>query len=268
MKKYLYSIAILIGITCIYSIPSASASNFLKTIKGDKKIITKELKISDYESILLKGSADVIYEQKGSTPTYLTVEIDNNLLEYIDIQVENKKLSIGTKTSVSISPTKFLVRTNSKVLTEAIILGSGNMSLIGKLESEQMALTIKGSGDITGNKIITSSLNIEIKGSGNITLSNINAQKTTAQIKGSGDIKLEGTSSSVAYSTFGSGNINAKQLIALSGTASTKGSGDIDIYSKQTLDCNIQGSGDISYYGAPTNIQKSIKGSGDIKKAE
>ena len=64
------------------------------TIRGNKNIVTKEIKISDYQSILLSGSYNITYEAKENAAPYLSLEIDENIAEYVEVSVEKNELNI------------------------------------------------------------------------------------------------------------------------------------------------------------------------------
>jgi Putative auto-transporter adhesin, head GIN domain len=62
----------------------------------------------------------------------------------------------------------------------------------------------------------------------------------------------------------GSGTALLSRLIARDATASIDGSGSIVLTATHSLDAGISGSGAILYTGNPTQITKSVTGSGTI----
>lgn len=215
-----------------------------KTIRGDKNIITKEISIGEYNEIKLSGSMNIFYIQNDSIPTYLSLEIDSNLVEYIHIEVDDETLRIGDKKGYNTTPSKFTIHTNSKYLKEISIGGSGSVTGKGKLKTQEFEIEIAGNGDVKFDSIEVQSSKIKIAGSGNVLLS--------------------GTATTSKYAIAGSGNINTKELVQDTVECKIAGSGNIEVNAKEQLINSIAGSGDIKYVGNP-KISNSIAGSGNVK---
>lgn len=221
--------------------------NSTKRIRGDKNIIQKEISISEYNKIEVKQFADIFYTQNDSTPPYLIVEIDSNLVEHLNLIVKDQSLMIEAKKTISLVPSKFVIHTNSKDLEAVSIAGMGNIKGVGKLKTEKFTASIAGSG--------------------NITFDSLEVNSTTAKIAGAGDIKFGGTAIKSSYSIAGSGNIYTKNLIQDTVRCKIAGSGDIEVNAKDELKNSIAGSGDIKYVGNP-KVNNSIAGSGNIRQID
>jgi len=105
---------------------------------------------------------------------------------------------------------------------------------------------------------------ISIPGSGNITVSGLNANSFSIDMPGSGNIIVDGISNSVDIVLDGSGNILCENLKAKDAKVTLDGSGNITVYASESLDASIKGSGDIHYGGDPTEVVKTVPGSGSI----
>ncbi len=214
--------------------------------RGNRNIKTKEISISDYSVIDATGSADVYYEQKPNQKPYLRIEIDKNLMQYVKVQVQNGVLTLGTKPSTNMSPTRFRIYTNSKSLVKAGVRGSGDLYLKGKIQSNKFEVYVKGSGDVSAESI--------------------NATSITAWVQGSGDLTLKGNTEYLSASLNGSGDLNAGSLSSKNADCNLKGSGDLIVNATQQLNAEVKGSGDITYVGSPKQINKSVRGSGSVNR--
>lgn len=256
-----------------------------KTIKGNKKIVTKEIKIGDFDKISLAGSNNVYYELKETSSPFLSVEIDENLVEYLDIKVENKELLVRIKNGTSFSATRFIIRTNSTKLSAVDVRGSGN-AILGNIKANELDLTVRGSGNVkmdsgtitaftaqgsgSGNihvdgKLKTASAIIKVQGSGGINIKDIESNKLQSSVSGSGDIKIAGKAEAAEFNANGSGSISAKEVEAKDVRSTVRGSGSINLWATQSLDASVAGSGSVGYRGNPAKLQKSERGSGRIK---
>lgn len=232
-------------------------------IKGNKNITSTEIAISDYEELVNRTSADVFYEQKTSSPAYLRLETDENLTRYVSIDVNNNKLTIST--TENINPSKFKIYTNSKSISNLTGKGSGSINIKDKLSTENLSVSLHGSGDIKIENASCNSIDMLLKGSGDISVNNIKSNTIDASVEGSGDIKLSGNTNKSTLTVKGSGDISAYKLTSATSNAEVKGSGDIEIRVTNLLNAKMAGSGDIKYKGNP-EVSKSIKGSGSIKQ--
>lgn len=232
-------------------------------IKGNKNITSTEVTISDYEELVNRTSADVFYEQDPSRSAYLRLETDENLTGYVSIEVKNNKLTISTKENIN--PSKFKIYTNSKAIYNLEGKGSGSINSKNKLSTENLSISLQGSGNIKVENASCNSIDMLLKGSGDISVNIVNSNTTNALVEGSGDIKLCGNTNKSSLFVKGSGDISAYKLSSKTSNAEIKGSGDIEISVIDLLNAKVTGSGDIKYKGNP-EVSKSIKGSGSIKQ--
>jgi Putative auto-transporter adhesin, head GIN domain len=105
---------------------------------------------------------------------------------------------------------------------------------------------------------------VAVDGSGNISVTGIDSRSLTVRVPGSGTIHAAGTTARLDVAIGGSGTALLSRLIARDATASIDGSGSIVLTATHSLDASISGSGAILYTGNPTQITKSVTGSGTI----
>ncbi len=109
---------------------------------------------------------------------------------------------------------------------------------------------------------------VTVNGASDVHLNSIRSDDFNIRLTGSGDITANGNTKALYVTITGSGDINAKKLIAQKATVDLKGSADVTITAQKTLDISISGSGDITYFGNPERINKSLSGSGDISSGD
>jgi len=220
---------------------NANAQWYGKKIKGNGKVVTETRNVSDYDEIAVAGSFDVklVAGKEGK----ITIEIEDNLLEYLITEVKEGKLKIKWEKGININTTKELLVTVPFEDIEAVSLA--------------------GSGDVFSEDTIkTDNLKVALAGSGDIKL-NINAIGISSAVSGSGDIKLMGSTENLKCAIAGSGDINGYELVSNNVEVSIAGSGDIKVNAKENLKARISGSGDVYYKGNPRQDVK-VSGSGSV----
>ena len=213
------------------------------TVRGSGNIITEDRSVSNFNSISMSGSGEIIITQDDEES--LTVEVDDNIMQYIITEVKGKTLHLGFDTSKfkSVSPSR-QVKYNLKL-----------KDLIG--------LTVSGSGKVESESIETDDLDIKISGSGDVKIDSLTAEKLDVDIKGSGDFNLAGEVNSQDINISGSGNYNAGDLQSETVKLNISGSGNATVWATELFDVRVSGSGNANYYGKPT-VNSSISGSGKI----
>ena len=220
-----------------------------KKIKGNGNIVTIERSTDNYDAISVSGWFDVMLVD--GTEGKLSIEGEENLLEYIKTEVKDGKLVIKVKKGYNLQPSSWKK--------------DGVIKVTVPVESLS-ALSLSGSGDIVGKKTISASeFSTSMSGSGDITL-DLECKTITASMSGSGDINLSGTTEVFEAQISGSGDIRAYDLIADNVDARVSGSADIKVTANEMLTARVSGSGDIHYKGDPKKIDSKSSGSGDITK--
>tara|TARA_R100000935_G_scaffold19429_1_gene37335 strand:+ start:77 stop:808 length:732 start_codon:yes stop_codon:yes gene_type:complete len=217
-----------------------------KKVSGNGNMVTDSRKTSDYDNVLLVGSLDVeiISGKEGS----LKVEAESNLQEYIITEVTDGKLRISIKEGISLDPSRNMdikVIVPVETISDLSLTGSGDLYNSGVLKTEELTLSVVGSGDVL--------LNLDVK-------------ELSGSITGSGDVKLKGAASILNCKVTGSGDFMAFDLNAINVDAAVMGSGDISVSASQSLKARVSGSGDISYRGNPEKQDFKTSGSGAISK--
>lgn len=260
-KNYLFIICMLLVST------GGFARN--RTVEGNGKVITKEISITDYNSINLAGVIEFQYEQSDAA-AYFEITVDENILPCLEIGVKGKTLEVGPKnedlfTSYNIRPTVFKIKSNSKSLKELNAAGSGNFIVVSPLKIDKLEINQAGSGSVIFNKQVEGNKGeFNLAGSGSVIISNIKVESLNCSLAGSGEFQVKGSADRASYSVASSGEIKAFGCKAGKADCSIAGSGSIDVNAVDRLDASVMGSGEIRYQGTPA-LSKSIMGSGEVK---
>ena len=213
----------------------------LRVIRGSGVIVSETRQVSNFDSIDLSGSGEVILTQGNAES--LKIEADDNLMQYVEAVVRAGTLELGFKDGVNIiQSTKLVFYVEVDDLT---------------------GLAISGSGDFEADRIETDQLNATVSGSGDIQIAELKADYVKTSISGSGEIFLGGVVETQEIRVSGSGKYIAGGLCSERVTLDVSGSGNATVCATGTLDVDISGSGNVSYYGQPS-VHSSTSGSGTI----
>ena len=125
-------------------------------------------------------------------------------------------------------------------------------------------LTLSGSNDVVAPGPITSDqLAISMAGSGLVRFDQLQVGRLTFDVSGSGEGQLAGKVDQFRLSVSGKGKIGADQLRATSADVSISGVGNAQLWTANELRVQISGAGHVEYWGQPT-VRKSISGFGSV----
>lgn len=251
-------------------------------IKGNGKIVTKEIAVGAFDAVQLKASIEfntglsnwikgnnkafpaLHYRQQESR--IVKVKMDENLFSHLNVEVRDRCLTLRTKEHEQLVPTYLQIEAGSEELKKIRITGSLDFVLGSRLSGGDLEIIISGSGDITMNKPVRQQhIKLSISGSGDVAMRDVECTSFIAKLSGSGDVSLGGAAREGEYKITGSGDIDAYGFRVDNLQCSVSGSGDIEAYAVKTLKARSNGSGDISYRGT-AQVDKSSTGSGDIEK--
>lgn len=230
----------------IISIPINAQLWGNKKVSGNGEVTTITRNTSDYDAVKCAGFMDFILV--SGTEGKITIEGEENLLEYIITEVKDNKLIIKVENGVNL-------RTSWK------------KGIVITIPFEDINyVSLAGSGDVWNKDLITSNdFKVSLAGSGDLNL-NVKAENLDSSISGSGDIKITGTANYLKTSVTGSGDFHGFDLDANNTEAYVTGSGDIKVVSNEYLKAKVTGSGDIEYKGNPEKEDTKVVGSGSISK--
>lgn len=158
-----------------------------KPVLGNYQIQNEEINISDYSEIEINLPAEVIYQQYSDSLPYLQVSADQNIFSHLNIRVEDHRLIVEAKPDSIINPTKLKIYTTSTSLEKIELNDAGDLRLAGEVNSLNLTIDHKGSGEIRTDSLLCHKLQINLQGSGLIALNGA-AGHSSFSITGSGNV--------------------------------------------------------------------------------
>ncbi len=230
MKKTIYFHLILITIVL------SACNSTSQTIRGSGKTASEARTISDVSRVSLETLGDLSI-QFGDQES-LSVEAEDNLLPYIETNMQGSLLIIREKPGVNLQPT----------------------------QPVRYALTVKGltaiedssSGNIKAPTMQADNFTVKITSSGKVQLDGLQATKVDANLSSSGDLNIGGGQVGQQVITLtSSGNYQAGDLRSLTANIKLSSSGSATVWVTDKLDAQLSSSGNVNYYGSPSVTQNT-----------
>jgi len=203
---------------------------------------TSERTIGSVTAVELQTSGDLTVTV-GETPG-LTIKAGANQLDYLTSEVDGNTLVLDSKAGMP---------------------GGGSISydlVVPSLSS----LDVSGSGSATGAGTLRGEATVTVSGSGDVTLTGVQVPSLAVGLSGSGKVTLGGSADSQQIDVSGSGDYDGKELSVGDTGIEVTGSGNAKVTVSGRLAVSISGSGNVTYFGSPTQVEKSVSGSGSVNQ--
>lgn len=218
-----------------------SCENIDQEIVGSGIEVEEERTYTDYSEIEVKGDFNITIVSDSNYS--LVIVGDNNIIPFINTQIDGNKLKIYTDEDVQISNadieikislpelTSFVSQGNVSVSSQDTIIGNvlaidsdGKSNLDLKLEINYLTVNLRGAStsvfegiasecllDLAGNILLTSNLmevsDLDLTKEGNVTASVFTSDKLVVNSKGTGDIFCYGNPGYIEQDMKGNGKL-------------------------------------------------------------
>ena len=210
---------------------------------GNGNVVTEERTVSsDFTEV--HGSAGLdIYITHGDE-NKIVVEADENLLQYIETNIEDGKLHVTTSENIGHSEAKKVYVTYKQL--NSIEASSG--------------------ADVTGNSVIKSE-RLSLKSSSGSDLKvEVFSKEITAKASSGSDLNISGKASSLTADASSGSEIDAKELLVVNCNAEASSGAEVSVKVKGNLETQVSSGGNVNYYGDPVSVNSNKSHSGSVKK--
>jgi len=204
-------------------------------------MVSRNFDVNLFSTVSIDGAYTVIFSY-GST-TAVTVEMQENLFEFLEISVRNGNLYIESSRGFSIdagfTP---ILHITAPSLAGIRVDGTVNTRDWDKIVSPSFEITVGGA----------SSLNIDME-----------VDELHVDVGGAVNLTLSGSATRVQISADGVISLSAFDLIANDVSVVLSGAGYAHVHAENTLNATINGVGSVRYSGNPT-VTRNVAGLGTI----
>jgi len=175
----------------------------------------------------------------------LRIEADENLLRYIESEVQGDTLVIRHRRGIGLRPRLPIEYCLTVQTLDAVrVSGAGNVSL-PDLAADEFKVEISGAGSVDLEALQADQLNVRISGAGNFEV-------------------LGGEVGSQEISISGAGDYRARDLESDQAQVNLSGLGSATLWVREQLTVDLTGAGSVRYLGNLT-VERHITGVGSVE---
>ena len=231
-----------VSVLCI-CLASTAEAQIKKKVQGDGNVQKETRDLSGFTGVKTSTAIDIYLTQGNSFS--VVVEADNNLLEYIETEVDNGVL---------------------KVYVDKVNITKSEKKVVHVTMKEIDLIKASSAGDVIGQTPVKAEeLKISTSSAGDVKLE-VHVGKLYLSTSSSGDITLKGEAEYLEASTSSAGDIKAYELTVKEADVSASSAGDVKITVTERLIARASSAGDVYYMGDPKYVDAKSSSAGDVVK--
>ena len=106
------------------------------------------------------------------------------------------------------------------------------------------------------------------EGAGLMVLNNVRGDNFDVNYRGAGSLQMNGRVGHLRLNAEGVGEVVAKDLVAQDADVTFRGIGEVSVHARNRLNASVQGLGNLTYYGKPQSVSRSVSGIGNVTAAK
>jgi hypothetical protein len=231
MKKALCFLPILLSLLLCSCDVGISPSS----IQGSGRIASEDRQVQGVRGVALTTTGDLTIAVGNQES--LRIEAEDNLLPYLETQVRNGTLTIGTRPNTNLRSTRPIRYALTVKSLESLVISSSGNIVAPVLQADRFTATISSSGDMRLDGLNANNLQVVISSSGDLEINGGEVKQQSITISSSGQYKAGSVRSQTAEVRLSS-------------------SGNATIWVTGSLNAQLSSSGNVNYYGRPAITQR------------
>lgn len=195
---------------CVFVKIKDSGSAKGERVAGNRVITEKSFDVAPFSQIKLGVPADVTFQTAPDCA--LSVKMDENLFEYLTVEVEDGMLKIGSKNSSIRNFKKLEMKISAPSLGYLECNGAVDFEALDGIRGEEFKMVVNGAADVEISGLEAKNVAFEVNGAGDIDVDLVDAETVKLQISGAGDASLSGKAEAVKVQVNGAGDVDLTSL--------------------------------------------------------
>ena len=234
--------------------------NINETVRGSGTVVEETRTVSNVSGVELTMQG-TLYITIGDSES-LRIEAEDNLIEYIQTDVNMGSLVIRSRQGTDLQNTRPIKYYLTVTMLSSLVISSSGDIETENLQSDSLSVTISSSGNVSISGLDCTSLHVKISSSGNVSVSELMADSISVDISSSGNLDIQkGKAQKQDINISSSGEYRAREVESVSADVVLTSSGEATILVSDHLTGNLSSSGNINYIGNP-DVNVSMTSSG------
>jgi hypothetical protein len=212
------------------------------SVGGSGNVVSRQIEVTTFSR--LEVSASFTATVSVGDAEAVTVRIDDNLVDTLDVHVSGDTLHVGLRSGTSVTNATLEADVTVRSLSAIDVSGAAAVALADPLTADTFSVVASGASRLTGA--------LEI-GDGRMELS------------GASDVELSGSATTFTVTLSGASSLSAEQLTIDELEIDLSGASDGDVAVTGMLSAGASGASSLRYAGSPTIARSETSGASSIE---
>lgn len=211
-------------------------------VTGSGKVVTRPVQISSFDRIEVSNSFYV--NVSLGEPEKVTLRVDDNLIDRVDVGVSNDTLRLGLKSGTSVRDATLRADVIARSLSGIQMTGASTVQLSGEFAIDALEATLSGASEIDGS---------------------LRCRSAGVRLSGASNARLTGSVEMLVFEASGASGLNAEQLQVDDLTIQLSGASSASVSVSDTISAEVSGASSLRYRGDPRFTRKDVSGGSSIE---
>jgi hypothetical protein len=211
-------------------------------ISGSKEVVTQEEAISGFDKVEV---SDAFKAEISQGETYsVVVRVDDNLVEYLDVDKQGSTLRIDLKTDRPIRDATLEAEVTLPELTGLDLSGASWGTITGFKSTNSLDANLSGASHLRGD---------------------IEAGDTRFSVSGASHVTLGGSAADATVEVSGASSVDLGDFPVVNAIVKTKDASEVAVNASGRLDVDASGASHVYYLGSPTLGKVNTTGASSVE---
>jgi len=212
------------------------------TVEGSGDVVSRRIDVTAFSRLQVSGTFTATVSVGDAEA--VTIRIDDNLVDRLDVRVTGDTLHVGLRSGTSVTDATLEADITVRSLSALDVSGASDVTLADPLASDALSLAVSGASRLTGAVAV---------GEGRM------------EVSGASDVELTGSATTCAVTVSGASSLSAGQLTIDRLEIDLSGASDADVAVTGTLSAGASGASSLRYTGSPTVVRSETSGASSIE---
>jgi len=219
-----------------------------EAIIGSGNLITQEMDFTDFTKLEINH----VFQAKvtRSDSFFISITVDDNLLEYVTVRKSGNTLRIYLKGGYSYIGTTKIVEIAMPKIDKLRLSGASRAEVSGFRSSDRLELEASGVSSLNIVDLKAGDTIFVISGGSHI-VGGIEIADGRCNVSGASSINLEGYASDISIEVSGASQANLADFSVSDATVKISGASVVTINASGTIDGNVSGASRLTYLSDP-----------------
>lgn len=232
-------------------------------ITGSGSLETRDMDFGNFTDLDVSHAFDVDVDRGDSYQVSITV--DDNLLDYLDVRQTGQTLHIGLKGLHAFANVHLEAAITMPDLGDLTLSGASHGDVSGFISADPLGIGLSGASSLEMDNLVAGDTEFELSGASAVSGS-IEIADGDFDLSGASVIDLDGLANDVSIEASGASRVKLADFLVINATVHLSGASSGTINASGTIDADLSGASHLDYMGDATLGSVETSGASSINK--